>query len=97
MTSGNLLFPLDSESVLYAPPAHKSISRVNLESYVHFMEYYVHSMRIARAKSLEITKGLLKIFKECIGNARYIPKLFWLVAPLLLLELINKKHHVLWN
>ena len=73
------------------------ISRVNLESNVHFMEYYVHSMRIARAKSLEITKGLLKIFKECIGNARYNPKLFWLVAPLLLLELINKKHHVLWN
>ena len=73
------------------------ISRVNLESYVHFMEYYVHSMRIARAKSLEITKGLLKIFKECIGNARYIPKLFWLVAPLLQMELINKKHHVLWN
>ena len=73
------------------------ISRVNLESYVHFMESYVHCMRFARAKALESTRGLLKIFKECIGNARYIPKLFWLVAPLLLLELINKKHHVLWN
>ena len=72
-------------------------SRVNLESYVHFMENYVHFMRIARAKALEITRGLLKNFKECIWNARYIPKLFLLVAPLLQLELMKKKHHVLWN
>ena len=79
------------------PENKMSGSRVNLESYVHFMESYVHFMRFARAKALESTRGLLKIFKECIGNARYIPKLFWLVAPLLLLELINKKHHVLWN
>jgi hypothetical protein len=54
-------------------------------------------MRIARAKSPETTKGPLKTFKECIGNARYIPKLPWPAAPLLLPELINKKHHVLWN
>ena len=65
-------------------------SRGNLESYVHFMESYVHFMRIAIAKALESTRGLLKNFKECTWNPRYIPKLFLLVAPLLQLELIKK-------
>ena len=43
----------------------ETVSRVNLESYVHFMESYVHFMRIAIAKALESTRGLLKNFKEC--------------------------------
>ena len=61
-------------------------SRGILESSVYSMILSIDTLRFARAKALDITRGLLKIFKECMGNAIYMPKLFWLVAPLLLLK-----------
>ena len=61
-------------------------SRGILESSVYSMILSIDTLRFARAKALDITRGLLKFFKECMGNAIYMPKLFWLVAPLLLLE-----------
>ena len=53
---------------------------------VYSMILSIDTLRFARAKALDITRGLLNIFRECMGNAIYMPKLFWLVAPLLLLE-----------